>query len=92
MAESSPVQFVVRIHSSYTAVGYAVVEIVNGEERVVDNGCKRLSEAQSKQSNFERESAALRFALESSATLLSGDDYIVESDYRPLRSLLSLRN
>ena len=92
MAESSPVQFVVRIHSSYTAVGYAVVEIVNGEERVVDSGCKRLSKAQGKQSFFEREFAALRFALKSNATLLSENDYVVESDYRPLRSLLSLRN
>ena len=92
MAESGPVQFIVRILASYTAVGYAVVKIVNGEEQVVDSGCKRLSEAQSKQSNFEREFAALRFALESNATLLSGNDYIVESDCRPLGSLLSLCN
>ena len=91
MAEPSPF-FIVRIHASYPAVGYAVVRIVDGEEQIVNSGCKRLSKAQSNQSNFEREFAALRFALNSNATLLGESDYIVESNFRRLRSLLSLRN
>ena len=89
MAESSPISIVVRTYASYTAIGFAIVRIVNGEEELVNTGYKLLTHAQRNVSTFKRELAALKFALDSNATLLTENDYIVEADYLPLRSLLS---
>ena len=92
MAESNPVQYIVRLYSSYAAIGFNVVKIVNGEEQLINSGHKSLSGVQRTWSNFKRELAALKFALDSNATLLSENDYVVETDFLPLRSLLAFSN
>ena len=92
MAESSPPQYIVRLYSSYAAIGFNILKIVDGQEQIVNSGHKLLSQAQSIWSNYKRELAALKFALDSNATLLSENDYVVETDFRPLRSLLAFSN
>ena len=91
MAEASPAHYIIRTYASYIAIGFAVVKIVNGEEQLINSSYKPLSQAQQTWSNFRRESAALKFALESNAVLLNNHNCIVESDYLGLR-MLSLSN
>ena len=88
MAESNPVQYIVRLYSSPAAIGFNVLKIVNGEEQIVNSGHRLLNQAQSMWSNMKRELAALKFAFDSNPTLLSENDYVVETDFLPLRSLL----
>ena len=92
MAESSPVQYIVRLYSSTAAIGFNVLKVVDGEEQIVNSGHKLLTQAQSIWSNYKRELAALKYALDSNATLLSENDYVVETDFLPLRSLLGFSN
>ena len=88
MGEPSPVQYIVRLYSSPAAIGFNVLRINNGEEQIVNSGHKLLTQAQSAWSDLKRELAALKFAFDSNPTLLSENDYVVETDYLPLRSLL----
>ena len=88
MAEASPVQYIVRLHSSPAAIGFNVLKIENGEEQLVNSGHHILTPAQSTWSDLKRELAALKFAFDSNPTLLSENDYIVETNFPPLRSLL----
>ena len=92
MAESSPVQYIVRLYSSTAAIGFNILKVVDGEEQIVNSGHKILTQAQSVWSNYKRELAALKYALDSNATLLSENDYVVETDFLPLRSLLGFSN
>ena len=87
MAEASPVQYIVRLHSSPAAIGFNVLKIENGEEQLVNSGHKILTQAQSTWSELKRELVALKFAFDSNPTLLSENDYVVETNYLPLRSL-----
>ena len=89
MAESSPVQYIVRLYSSTAAIGFNILRVNNGEEQIVNSGHKLLSQAQSTRSCLERELAALKFAFDSNSTLLSENDYIIETDFLPLRSLFA---
>lgn len=89
MAEANPVQYIVRLYSSPAAIGFNVLKIVNGEEQIVNSGHKILNQAQSTWSNLKRELAALKYAYDSNPTLLAENDYVVETDFLPLRSLLA---
>ena len=88
MAEANPPEYIVRLYSSPAAIGFNILRIVNGEEQIVNSGHKLLTQAQSSWSNLKRELAALKFAFDSNSTLLSENDYVVETDFLPLRSLL----
>ena len=88
MAEASPVQYIVRLHSSPTAIGFNVIKIDNGEEQLLNGGHHILTQAQSNWSEIRRQLVALKWAYDSNPTLLSESDHNVESDYPPLRSLL----
>ena len=88
MAEANPVQYIVRLHSSSVAIGFNVVKIVNGEEQIVNSGHRTLTQAQSTWSTLKRELVALKWAYDSNPTLLAENDYIIETDYAPLRSVL----
>ena len=88
MAEASPPEYIVRLYSSPAAIGFNILRIVNGEEQIVNSGHKLLTQAQSTWSNLKRELAALKYAFDSNSTLLSENDYIVETDFLPLRTLL----
>ena len=88
MAEASPVQYIVRLHSSPAAIGFNVIKIDNGEEQLVNSGHRVLTQAQSNWSDLRRQLVALKWAYDSNPTLLSENDYIIETDYLPLRSVL----
>ena len=88
MAEANPVQYIVRLYSSPAAIGFNVLRIVNGEEQIVNSGHQMLTQAQSTWSNLRRELTALKFAYDSNPVLLAENDYVVETDFLPLRSLL----
>ena len=88
MAEASPVQYIVRLHSSPTAIGFNVIKIDNREEQLVNSGHRVLTQAQSTWSDLKRQLVALKWAYDSNTPLLSENDHNVESDYPPLRSLL----
>ena len=87
MAEASPVQYIVRLHSSPAAIGFNVLKIENGEEQLVNSGHHILTPAQSTWSDLRRQLVALKWAYDSNPTLLSENDHNVETDYLPLRSL-----
>ena len=89
MAEANPPQYIVRLYSSTAAIGFNILRVNNGEEQIVNSGHKLLSQAQSTRSCLERELAALKFAFDSNSTLLSENDYIIETDFLPLRSLFA---
>ena len=88
MAEASPVQYIVRLHSSPAAIGFNVIKIDNGEEQLVNGGHRVLTQAQSNWSDLKKQLVALKWAYDSNPTLLSENDHNVETDYPPLRSLL----
>ena len=88
MDKASPVQYIVRLHSSSTAIGFNVLKIVNGEEQLVNSGHRTLTQAQSTWSTLKRELVALKWAYDSNPTLLAENDYNIETDYPLLRSLL----
>ena len=89
MAEANPVQYIVRLYSSPAAIGFNILRVDNGVEQIVNSGHKLLNQAQSTLSNLERELAALKFAFDSNATLLSENDYVIKTDFLPLRSLFA---
>ena len=88
MAEASPVQYIIRLHSSSTAIGFNVLKVENGEEQLVNGGHRILTQAQSNWSTLKRELVALKWAYDSNPTLLAENDYVIETDFLPLRSLL----
>ena len=87
MAEANPPQYIVRLYSSPAAIGFNILKIVNGQEQIVNSGHKMLTQAQGTSSNLARELAALKFAFDENP-LLAENDYVVETDFLPLRSLL----
>ena len=86
MAEANPVEYIVRLHSSSTAIGFNVLKIVNGEEQLVNSGHRILTQAQSNWSTLQKQLVALKWAYDSNPTLLAENDYNIETDFAPLRS------
>ena len=80
------VPIIVRTYSSYFTIGYVVVRVVNGEERLINSDMKFLSRRQQKQSARQLELAALKFAIDANTELLSQSDYTVEVDSHALMS------
>ena len=89
MANPDPTPIIVKTYASNSAIGYVVVQMVDGVERVVDTDIKSLTQQQRSLSAFQLEVAALRFAVDANSLLLSQNDYVVEADSRPLMSLRS---
>ena len=90
MANPDPTPIIVKTYASNSAIGYVVVQMVDGIERVVDTDIVSLTQQQRSLSAFQLEVAALRFAVDANSLLLSQNDYVVEADSRPLMSLRSL--
>ena len=90
MPSPNPFPIIVKIDVSRVAMSYVLTARVDGEERIVSWGSKRLSQRQQKLSLFEVHTAALMFAVNSNANLLQHHDYVVETDYRPLQEIVPL--
>ena len=85
MSISNALPLIVRIHANRTALSYVVTGRVEGEERIVSFGCKRLNQRQQKWSVHVRNFRAMVYAVRANAQLLEDHDYIIESEYRPLQ-------
>ena len=55
MANPDPTPIIVKTYASNSAIGYVVVQMVNGEERVVDTDIKSLTQQQRSLSAFQLE-------------------------------------
>ena len=76
--------FVVKTDASLTAIGFVLVQKVEGKERVIAYGSKKLSQQQQRWSTYDREFFALIAAVRANAHYLRHARFTAITDHRPL--------
>ena len=78
--------FIVKADASLTAIGYVLCQKIDGKERVVSYGSKKLSRTQQRWSTYDREYFALIAAIRANAHYLRHAPFLAITDHRPLLS------
>ena len=76
--------FVIKSDASLSAIGYVLTQLVDGKERVISYGSKKLSDTQKKWSTFDREWWALLCAIRANQHYLRHSKFTAITDHRPL--------
>ena len=76
--------FIVKTDASLSAIGYCLTQMVDGKERVISYGSKKLSRPQQRWSTYDREFFALIAAVRANAHYLRHNRFMVVTDHRPL--------
>jgi len=83
--------FVVTSDASDMATGAVLSQIIDGERKIVDFMSKMFSSAERRYSTIEREATAILWAIEKWDHYLRGGEFTVETDHKPLKWLLSMK-
>ena len=78
--------FVIKSDASVTAVGYVLTQIVDGKERVISYGSKKLTKAQQGWSTYDREFWGLLCGIRANSHYLRHAKFTAITDHRPLLS------
>ena len=78
--------FVIKADASLAAIGYVLTQVVDGKERVISYGSKKLTDTQKKWSTYDREFWALLCAIRANAHYLRHSKFVAITDHRPLLS------
>ena len=76
--------FIVKSDASHSAIGYVLNQTINGEEKVIAYGSKKLSNTQQNWSTYDREFFALLCAVRANAHYLRHAPFTAITDHRPL--------
>ena len=76
--------FIVKTDASLTAIGYVLTQKLEGKERVISYGSKKLSVQQQRWATYDREFFALVSGIRANAHYLRHNTFIVVTDHRPL--------
>ena len=76
--------FYVKSDASLSAVGYVLVQQVDGKERVISYGSKKLSDTQRRWSTYDREYFALLCGIRANSHYLRHAPFVAVTDHRPL--------
>ena len=76
--------FIVKTDASLTAIGYVLTQKVEGKERVISYGSKKLSCQQQRWSTYDREFFAMIAAVRANAHYLRHAKFAIITDHRPL--------
>ena len=82
----------VQVDASKLGLGAALIQVQPAEpdkERVIAFASKSLSDVETRYANIERELLAVVFGVEKFHTYLYGSEFTVESDHKPLESIVS---
>ena len=79
-------KFIIKTDASLSAIGYVLSQRVDGKERVIAYGSKKLSPAQVRWSTYDREYFALVSAVRANAHYLRHAPFQIITDHRPLLS------
>ena len=76
--------FIVKMDASLSAIGYVLSQKVEGNEKVVSYGSKKLNDTQRRWSTYDREFFALIAAVRANAHYLRHARFTAITDHRPL--------
>ena len=76
--------FIVKTDASLTAIGYVLTQEVEGKERVIMYGSKKLSDQQQRWATYDREFFALLSGVRANTHYLRHNRFMVITDHRPL--------
>ena len=78
------IPFIVKTDASLTAIGFILSQKVDGKEKVISYGSKKLSRQQQRWSTYDREFFALISGIRANAHYLRHAKFFVITDHRPL--------
>ena len=78
--------FVIKSDASLSAIGYVLTQVVDGRERVISYGSKKLSVPQKNWCTYDREYWALLCAIRANTHYLRHSKFTAITDHRPLLS------
>ena len=76
--------FIIKSDASDAAVGYVLTQMINGKERVISYGSKKLTETQMRWCTYDREFWALLCAIRANSHYLRHAKFSAIIDHRPL--------
>ena len=76
--------FCIKSDASLSAIGFVLTQKIDGKEKVISYGSKKLSPTQQRWSTFDREFFALLCAVRSNAHYLRHAPFLAITDHRPL--------
>ena len=76
--------FWIKSDASLSAIGFVLTQKIDGKEKVISYGSKKLSPTQQRWSTFDREFFALLCAVRSNAHYLRHAPFLAITDHRPL--------
>ena len=78
------IPFIVKTDASKTAIGYVLTQKVDGKEKVISYGSKKLNRQQVRWSTYDREFFALICGVRAHSHYLRHNKFVVITDHRPL--------
>ena len=84
------VPFMVTCDASEKGMGAVLSQSINGEKRIVEFMSRQFNNTERRYSTIEREATAIWWALRKWQHFLKGVEFVIESDHKPLRWLLSM--
>ena len=84
--------FIVRTDASGTGMGAVLLQVVDGQRRIIEYASKQFKGAQLRYPTIEKEATAIDYALKKWRHLLIGTEFTLETDHRPLQFLNSMKD
>ena len=76
--------FIIKSDASLAAIGYVLTQKVNGKEKVISYGSKKLTRTQQRWATYDREYFGLISAIRANAHYLRRAPFVAVTDHRPL--------
>ena len=84
--------FIVTCDASDVATGAVLWQEIDGERRPVDFMSRTFTDAEKRYATIEREATAILWALEKWDYYLLGQEFVIETDHKPLMWLMTKKN
>ena len=84
--------FILTCDASDQAAGAVLAQEVDGERRIVEYSSRNFNPTEQRYSTIEKEATAIWWALDKWQHYLKGTECTIESDHKPLKWLLSMKN
>jgi hypothetical protein len=85
-------QFIVNTDASATSIAAILTQVHNDVEHPICYSSRTLNDAERRYSTIERECLAIVFAVKTYKNYLTGTHFIIMTDHRPLKYLLTIKD